>query len=594
MPIRLRLTPALTILGVIVIICFSFRILAPQFDPWLNSDHAVHVMMTYDLQLPNDLYYWGQDRLGSLVPIISHFLHRLLGLEPIVAVGLVNYVMLVLAYVCFASFLKQWFSRLVLAAAFFLPLRLYIEILHISQPYAAQFACMGLTTIGLRWLLNHWPTVPLWQRRVGIGLTMVAMVASLWMSDFSIVYLGIVLTAIAHHLFWRLSKGQRQTVYPITLIDGLVVAIMALLGWRLAKGQRQTVYSITLIDGLVVAIMALLGFGFLRLAKLSASNSSNYTKFNSIAQITDLISRMGQNFGRNLRFESNEVWLSVAAWCILLIATTLIFLIGRYRHHLFKQSFRSDGGTVPSTVESSNSGNNAEIDTNDISTETNHPVAVPLVPSILWVGSWGLTAGASMMILLVANWVYQSDHIAQRYFVVVYGFAWLTVLLLTELVPRGAGLVMTGLLVSLAIANVGSLYPRMTASVPPKVAQLEAIRDLAPAGFIGEYWYSYVLCSAEPDLFSCTPFDPWSEKRCPAGNGEPYELGYPISAVVRCERCAQNVIHSETVYLVKPQWLERFPKRIEQFGYCFERAGRVKKVMGYPMARYRRLDALIE
>ncbi|NET10949.1 MAG: hypothetical protein F6K16_40940, partial [Symploca sp. SIO2B6] len=431
-------------------------------------------------------------------------------------------------------FFQGILSKLLLATAFFLPLRLYVEILHISQPYAAQFACLGLSSVGVRWLLIHWATANRWRKNLGLVFTLAFMVASLWVSSFSIVYLVVLLGAIAHYIFILTPSHERRQRYPLDISTGLAAGITGAFG-----------------------------LGFLKLAKASASNSSDYTKLNSLAQFTDLLQRIGQNVLRNLRFEVHRIWMPLAVWCLVAIAGCSLYFIWRYRHNLFSAV---SGAT--------------------------HQKG-PLWPPTLWFGVWGLTAGLSMGILLIANWVYQTDHIPQRYFVVIYGLCWLTVLSLVEILPKRPQLTLFVLLILFTGFSIKTLPPRLfsTPAQSPMVKQLEVLNTLGPAGFIGEYWHSYVLCSANPQLFNCTPFDPWSSKeRCPKGRGKPYELGYPIRHAVRCERCAENVLNSPSIYVVKQQWLDEFPKRLEQFGYCLRRVGEPFTIVDRDVALYKKLE----
>lgn len=518
-----RSLTSLTTIGapflVVAIIGLSFFTLSPQFDPNLNSDHAVHVLMTYDLQLPGDLYYWGQNRLGSLVPIMAHYGMKVVPLSPVQALGLMNYGTLLVAYLCFASFFNQVLSRLLLAIAFFLPLKMYIEILQIGQPYVGQFACLGVASVGLRWLLNRWSTARIVKRRAVLALTVGAMAISLWMSDFSIIYWGIVLGAIAYHLFRTLSPSERRTTYP----------------WAF-------------FDTMTVAIVGVLGISFLRLAKHSAKKSSEYTQFNTPEEFVDLVTRMGQSIWKNLHFQGKDIWVSIFAVTLVVVAGLVIYSVARYGQTL-RHFDRS-----------------------------------------IWLGAWGLCSGCSLFILLLSNWVYNPDRIPQRYFSVVYLLAWFAVLLIMEATPKvmQRGLAM-GLIV-LAIASGMSLQQRIFHPHPPRVVQLEALKPLAPAAFIGDYWRSYVLCTANPELFDCTPYDRKGEVGCPKGKGQPYQTKRPVGSNVRCKRCTENVLMSTNIYFVKEKWFEKFPKRIEQFGYCFQRSGQTTKIGQYTLKPYKRLE----
>ncbi len=60
-----------TIVAIAILFFCSYRAFAPLNTPNLNADRAIHVLMAADLKLPQDLYYWGQNRLGSIVPLLS-------------------------------------------------------------------------------------------------------------------------------------------------------------------------------------------------------------------------------------------------------------------------------------------------------------------------------------------------------------------------------------------------------------------------------------------------------------------------------------------------------------------------------------------
>jgi hypothetical protein len=90
---------------IVIIFLLSFRAFSPATAFTLNSDEASHVLMAYDFRFPTDLYYWGQDRLGSLVPLLAHGL--VWGLGPAVVVGVVHYGLMALGVGCLVSLLHS-------------------------------------------------------------------------------------------------------------------------------------------------------------------------------------------------------------------------------------------------------------------------------------------------------------------------------------------------------------------------------------------------------------------------------------------------------------------------------------------------------
>jgi hypothetical protein len=128
--------------------CLIAGISACLYSPYgtirFSSDHAIHVLMAHDLHLPEDLYYRGQDRLGSLVPMLAFCLHKGLGADPLLAVTTVQYGLLTGTALLAGRYLRTWFYRLLFLIVFFFPLPLFNEHLVPGHPYAAQFFLLFL------------------------------------------------------------------------------------------------------------------------------------------------------------------------------------------------------------------------------------------------------------------------------------------------------------------------------------------------------------------------------------------------------------------------------------------------------------------
>jgi hypothetical protein len=142
-------SPSLIVFAVFVII-LSFRAFALHLTPFLNSDLAVHVLMAYDLNLPEDLYYWGQSRLGSLLPILAHGLLRISSISPIQAVSYVHYLFIVIGFFCFASLFRQNLTKIIFSLVWFLPPAYFTASVEPVQPYSLQFSLIGIGSLKIR------------------------------------------------------------------------------------------------------------------------------------------------------------------------------------------------------------------------------------------------------------------------------------------------------------------------------------------------------------------------------------------------------------------------------------------------------------
>ena len=108
---------------IIILLIFlgSFFLYSSLYYALLNSDNAVTVLMVHYFKLPDDLYFWGQDRLGSLIPLIAQIPNKLFRLSPILSESIVHYGILLTGFLAFATFIKSNFYKIVFAIIWFFP-----------------------------------------------------------------------------------------------------------------------------------------------------------------------------------------------------------------------------------------------------------------------------------------------------------------------------------------------------------------------------------------------------------------------------------------------------------------------------------------
>ncbi len=103
-----------------------------------DSDSAIQVLMSKDFQLPRDLYYWGQNRLGSLLPMLAYGLLKILPIHPLYVCSLIQFLFLFIGALFLTSFISDKRLKIVLYALIFLPVNEYNALILIGHPYAAQ------------------------------------------------------------------------------------------------------------------------------------------------------------------------------------------------------------------------------------------------------------------------------------------------------------------------------------------------------------------------------------------------------------------------------------------------------------------------
>lgn len=505
----------LLILLVTVIILLSFRNYSAYFTTSLNSDQAVHVLMSYDLRLPEDLYFWGQNRLGSIVPILTHGLLKIVPLHPALAVALVHYCFLILGYFAFTSLFQNLILKIIFALIWFLPLRPFNELVVISQPYGPQLALIGVAIALTQWLLNHTEAISVIKRRCVLVAIIASWMLSVWISDFSIImaliFIGVILFPRRHQLIARSSLPLWQRL-------GLSIG-----------------------DSFAIGLTAISGAIFIGFAKAFApSKAAEYGAFSSFSQIQSVVNKLLSSFAATIGFH-----YSVALGVHALLAIGVV-LFSAYLLFRKKQ-------------------------TGEVATSR-------------WTILFLLTAIISMVVLVLLEWVYKNG-VNLRYFTVVYISCWLAALLFANSLSGNSAKQMTTLLLVLSIASTLTLNANAFAFQRPasKLAKLAPLESLGAVGFIGDYWTSYVICTVNPSLLNCTPYDKKGSIPCQKNPQLQEEVGH-----VRCRRCVPKVLASETIYLVKQKWLDEFPQEIQQFKTCLVKAGEPRKLGGYTIAPYKK------
>ncbi|MCY7320658.1 MAG: hypothetical protein LH660_02360, partial [Phormidesmis sp. CAN_BIN36] len=182
-----------------------------------------------------------------------------------------------------------------------------------------------------------------------------------------------------------------------------------------------------------------------------------------------------------------------------------------------------------------------------------------------------------------------------RYFAVVYICLWAAALLFTDGLLRsnlpGLGLKRAAtqlgmLLICTALFSSWTLPSSVYALKPASsfVERLQPLLPLGKAGFIGDYWLSYRLCTVNPSQFNCIAYDSKGKTPCPPTQAKKR----PLKSVGnnRCVRCIPKVFEEKVIYLIKEQWLASFPPEIEQFNRCLVKIGEPRKIAGYTLSPY--------
>ncbi len=546
-----NLKTIITIGLITVFFILSFRAFALYRIPAFNSDHAVHVLMAQDLKLPDDLYYWGQNRLGSLLPILSYFGVKILSLSPIVAVSSVQYLLMLIGFLSFCSILSSNFSKLTLALVWFLPAATFTSTIEAVQPYTPQFATIGCALAFLH-QLNIYKSNIFWKRGLLIIGSLISLCLSLWISEQSIIIVLIVgylirgkciaLDALENELTYL--NGSENTpeknfskFNPINII-----------GNRIRHLNYSKIFNFT----------TLIGIAFIVIAKISATPSYGIFGINSLAITGIVFQSVVKLIIQSITFSVDNWLLSFYSVACLGLASFLIAISIIWIKLFWVQNSNFRTG-----------------------------IRQAFDSDLKWSVLFGVNTIGSFLLLISSEWVYKND-INIRYFSVVYLSLWLTIIFYSDAIinlslqssrirvvnsfKKYLFRINTPLLVSLLlVALIGSMsLPSYVYSLSPAKSQLSKLigfNQLGEAGIIGDYWNSYIICSVNPEKLSCTPHD---------------------RNMVRSARSAKKVMESAKIYLVKEGWLDHFPDQIVQFKTTLKKQGPEIKIDAYTLALYKR------
>ena len=275
--------------GLIFII--SFFLYSSRYYPLLQSDDALNILMAHYYKLPHDIYCWGQDRGGTLIPLISQLFIKIFHFSALNSVSLSNYLILALGFIGFSSLFKTYFSKMLFALIWFLPFQRFVELLR--YPIGVEYSLIGFA-IFLLCKLD--PKAALNNLKNNLILFAVALIfiISIWVSDLAAVTIGILLFI---SLIYNYLKNKMIIINHLYLIYFIFGFILCFLFIKYAKS-----FAVVKIE--------------------------HYLSFNDISHIKLALFLIGKSFLDVLTFKTKEILIGIYTYgVILLLITFIIFVI---------------------------------------------------------------------------------------------------------------------------------------------------------------------------------------------------------------------------------------------------------------------------
>ncbi|MDH4474496.1 MAG: hypothetical protein QE487_17955 [Fluviicola sp.] len=228
----------LFVTAVCAIIVVSYSFYASSNYPLLNSDDGMAILMAHYFELPRDVYCWGQDRLGSLIPLMSQGFMKGFGASAMTAVSLSNYFILILGYIGFSGLIKTRYGKLVFALIWFFPFQRFIDLTRYT--IGVEYSLIAFAIFLILKLNFENKSFFYWKNHLLLLAINTVFGAALWASDLSIVTISILLTVLyIHHFIRKRTFVIRKEVilYTVGGIVGWTYFILLAKSYAVAKTE---------------------------------------------------------------------------------------------------------------------------------------------------------------------------------------------------------------------------------------------------------------------------------------------------------------------------------------------------------------------
>lgn len=204
----------------VTIVIFSFCFYSSNFYPLLNSDDALNILMAHYYKLPHDLYCWGQDRGGTLIPLVSQIFIKIFHLSALTSVSLSNYILLLIGYLCFASLFKSCYSKILFGLIWFLPFQRFIDLLRF--PIGVEYSLIALVIFLVTKLDDKIIFKSVKNHLLILSIIFIS-ILSIWVSDLAMVTIGLLLLILFIYAFIE----RRNTFLNMTIISYLIIGLIS-------------------------------------------------------------------------------------------------------------------------------------------------------------------------------------------------------------------------------------------------------------------------------------------------------------------------------------------------------------------------------
>ena len=170
----------------LVVIFLSFLIYSARFSFYFNRDQAVHILMVPSFRFPEDLYYWGQNRLGSIMPMLAIPFYKL-GISAIVSLAISQYLLIISTFLLIVNIFKSRTIRYSFCLLYFFPIIYFNTILSIAHPYVGQLFFSAVLFNFFNYFENKNWLITNNKDYIKIGLGVISVFLAIWSSEIAVI-----------------------------------------------------------------------------------------------------------------------------------------------------------------------------------------------------------------------------------------------------------------------------------------------------------------------------------------------------------------------------------------------------------------------
>ncbi len=277
------------IIGILFLLSFFFY--SSLFYPALNSDNGVGILMIHYFKWPNDIYFWGQDRVGSIIPLIGQIPFKVFHLSALLSESIVRYTILLLGFLSFTTFIKSNFYKIIFAVIWFLPPMRLIDGIQFYSGIEYSFLAMSCYLFELTNNMKVKESVFL--THLVLLLITTLLITAVWISDMALITIFIILFV---QLFFYLRTH------------------------KLFKEHFTNPKLYYVIFGIII------GYLFIHYAKSIPANKNDYSVLSDPQTVVKTLTIFVNTIIDLLLFKANEPFTSLYSYFVILFVVYSIFV----------------------------------------------------------------------------------------------------------------------------------------------------------------------------------------------------------------------------------------------------------------------------